>query len=450
MQKLMRTCSTLVLLLAVAFNLKAADIVSALKFIPEVSDIKKIETNGFIESYTFNFEQPIDHRKPELGTFKQRVVLQHNKQSAPIVVVLEGYMIWGYTKSEPCEIVDGNQIIIEHRFFAESIPADGNIPWEHLTIYNAAHDQHRIIEALKNKVYKKNKWLTTGISKGGQTTIFHRFFFPKDVDVSVPYVAPLNLDFVDPRLQKNLNRLGSGKASVSKFLGGNTDDAPRYIIKDFQTHCFKNIDALYALFQKDVNERGYKYESVGGAKRALELMILEYPFAFWQGGEEVQSIPQGDIDGIEEFYAHLTKVSPPSFFDDTEIAIFRPFFYQALTEIGFYDYKVRPFKKYLPNDKKNITFEFCLDEAASKAAEKIEYNRNKMRYIAKWLQEDAKKMIFIYGGNDAWSGTQVNLKKNPFCYKFVCEGEAHGASIKDFEQIKRSYIETKLKDWMSN
>ena len=445
-----KICITLILLVAFMLNLSASDVLKALNFIPEISNIKKIETKDFLETYTFTFEQPINHRDPSLGTFKQRVVLQHNRQSAPIVAVLEGYKIWGYNMSEPCQIVNGNQIIIEHRFFAESIPDDGVIPWEHLTIYNAAHDQHRIIQALKEKVYKNNKWITTGISKGGQTTIFHRFFFPKDVDVSIPYVAPLNLDFVDPRLHRNLKRLGNGKGNAMKALEGNSDDAPRYKIEDFQLHCFENFSDIYAMFEKEVLQKNLQYKSVGGAKRALELMILEYPFAFWQGGESVSAIPQKQTDPIEEFYAHLVKVSPPSFFEDSEIEEFRPFFYQALTEIGFYDYKVRPFKKFLPNDKKNITFEFCLDQAAAEAASKIEYNRDKMRYVAKWLQEDAKKMIFIYGGNDAWSGTQVNLKGNPFCYKFICEGKSHNVTIADFEAITRTYIRTKLLDWMNN
>ena len=32
--------------------------------------------------------------------------------------------------------------------------------------------------------------LATGISKGGQATMFYRSYFPDDVDISVPYVAP--------------------------------------------------------------------------------------------------------------------------------------------------------------------------------------------------------------------------------------------------------------------
>ena len=100
-----------------------------------------------------------------------------------------------------------------HRFFDQSVP-EGGIPWENLTIKQAADDQHEIIQAIRQKIYPASKWISTGISKGGQTTIFHRYFYPADVDISVPYVAPLNLEYVDPRLDKFLNRLGTAKSGV--------------------------------------------------------------------------------------------------------------------------------------------------------------------------------------------------------------------------------------------
>ena len=79
-------------------------------------------------------------------------------------------------------------------------------PWQYLTIKQAAADHHAIIQTLKAKLYPRSKWVTTGISKGGQTTIFHRYFYPEDADVSVPYVAPLNLKEVDPRIERFLNK----------------------------------------------------------------------------------------------------------------------------------------------------------------------------------------------------------------------------------------------------
>ena len=57
-----------------------------------------------------------------------------------------------------------------------------------LNIWQAATDHHRIVEALK-PLYA-GKWISTGASKGGMTSIYHRRFYPGDVDGTVAYVAP--------------------------------------------------------------------------------------------------------------------------------------------------------------------------------------------------------------------------------------------------------------------
>ena len=131
-----------------------------------------------------------------------------NKPKAPVIVELQGYNIWSPKAGELAQLLNGNQLTIEHRFFDRSVP-QGGIPWEYLTIKQAATDQHEIIQAIRKNIYPEVKWVSTGISKGGQTTIFHRYFYPEDVDVSVPYVAPLNLKYVDPRLAKFLEKSAS-------------------------------------------------------------------------------------------------------------------------------------------------------------------------------------------------------------------------------------------------
>ena len=143
----------------------------------------------------------MDHTRPESGSFKQKVLLGHRAAEAPVIAELEGYAIGAVRENELAGLLKGNQLTIEHRFFDSSVPEDG-IPWEYLTIKQAAADHHAVIQAIKQHLYPSSKWVSTGISKGGQTTVFHRYFYPDDVDVSVPYVAPLNLEYVDPRLDK--------------------------------------------------------------------------------------------------------------------------------------------------------------------------------------------------------------------------------------------------------
>src|SRR5687768_3188655 len=80
--------------------------------------------------------------------------------------------------SEPTRLIDGNQISVEQRYFTPSRPSPTN--WERqLTIWQAATDHHRIVRALK-AIYAQ-QWVSTGASKGGMTSVYHRRFYPDDV-----------------------------------------------------------------------------------------------------------------------------------------------------------------------------------------------------------------------------------------------------------------------------
>jgi hypothetical protein len=185
-----------------------SSLLEKLQQMKEISNIKKMEVSPYTEYYEFWYEQPVDHENPEKGNFKQRVLLGHRSENAPVVAVLEGYGIYSPYACELSQLFKTNQLIIEHRFFNDSKPK-GEIPWQYLTLKQAATDHHRIIQSLKQILYPTSKWISTGISKGGQTTIYHRYFYPEDVDISVPYVAPLNVEAIDPRLEKFLSELGS-------------------------------------------------------------------------------------------------------------------------------------------------------------------------------------------------------------------------------------------------
>jgi hypothetical protein len=52
-------------------------------------------------------------------------------------------------RSEPTQIVNGNQLSMEYRYFTPSRPQPANWSKE-LTIWQAAADEHRAVEALKS------------------------------------------------------------------------------------------------------------------------------------------------------------------------------------------------------------------------------------------------------------------------------------------------------------
>ena len=435
---------TTFLSLFIVFSVFATDgILEKLKQIPEISGIQEKKVNAFKVYYEFWFEQPIDHADLSKGTFKQKVFLGHKSLSAPVVAELEGYQIRLRNESELSALFETNQVGVEHRFFDRSVP-EGGIPWEYLTIQQAATDHHKIIQAIKKYIYPMSKWITTGISKGGQTVIFHRYFYPEDVDITVPYVAPLNLSYIDSRLEKFLERLGNPKGkNFGGLLTGNDVNASRWTIRDFQILCFEHQEKLSVMLEEFSQRRKYSYELVGGVKRALQLIILEYPFAFWQWGYNVANIPEKESSELKEIFDHLIKVSSPDFFSDQGIMKLQPFFYAALTETGMYDYNIKPFKKYL-NDEENIDFSFAMPKGVEKKA----FNEEQMKKINKWLQTDAEKILFVYGGSDPWYATGVDLKKNFKCRKYVRGDMHHGCRIKDFDPVSREDLIDTLVEWL--
>lgn len=147
-------------------------------------------------------------------------------------MVTNGYANSRNRISEPAALLGANQINIEHRFFGESMP--DSLDYTYLNLEQVAGDLHHINEIFRT-IYN-GKWLSTGISKGGQTTIFYRYFYPKDVGVSMPYVAPSTQGVEDQRIYTFLDTVGT--------------DACRNAIKDVQIRLLENREQMVAALER--------------------------------------------------------------------------------------------------------------------------------------------------------------------------------------------------------
>ncbi len=133
--------------------------------------------------YDLLIKQPIDHQHPEKGFFYQRVQLTHKGFNKPTVMETEGYWLWnGGTGNEIESILNANNLDVEYRYYGKSLP--DSIDWQYLTLEQATADLHHINELFK--IIYTNKFISTGISKGGETTIYYKYFYPDDVALSVP------------------------------------------------------------------------------------------------------------------------------------------------------------------------------------------------------------------------------------------------------------------------
>src|SRR5690554_462101 len=391
-----------------------------------VSIEKRAVVSHFDENYELWFEQPIDHNDLTKGTFKQRVFLGFENPVQPVIVELNGYGIGSEKAGELANHYNANQISIEHRYFNNSRPEE--IDWNTLTLENAAIDQATIINAIRNALYPNSKFISTGISKGCQTIMVHRLYFPGNVDACVCYVGPLNFAREDDRIFEFLKNVGTAEE--------------REKIRSFQELSFENKAALLEILKNKATEKGMSWEF--GIEKALEYSILEYPFAYWQWGTKPDAIPLASASA-EEIYKHLLDVVGYGFFEESLVENLQPYFWAALTEQGIYGYETMPFKKYLNTDK-IYTFDWAFPEGITKP-----FDSKSMQRIKSFLDSEAEKMLFIYGEYDAWSATAVELVDNADkrqLYKFTKPKGDHRTRIKSFNPDKQQEIYSIIDGWL--
>lgn len=394
-------------------------------------DIESIDTLEADTLFSHAFEialvQPVDHNNPEGQKFTQRIYLSYAGADRPVVLVTEGYGAPRNYTTELARYLDCNQIIVEHRYFGESVPE--NTEWQYLTTWQAASDHHRIIELFSDLF--RGDWITTGISKGGQTVMFHSYYYPEDADISVPYVAPLNFGPEDPRIYTFLDTVGS--------------DYCRERVFGAQTEILKNRDIYFPMMLEMAENRGLTFERIGGAEKAFEMAVLEYDFSFWQWGlvacDEI--LASGDP---REIFNQFFRITDIEYFADSGIKQYEPFFYQALTEIGYYGYQFEKFGELLQyaKDSELPDFTFSAPEGTE-----LEYDYDLAMNVDSYIR-DAGNFIFIYGMQDTWSATAANLSGSSNSVRIFRRGGNHRSRINNLDDADRSLVLSLLNEWLNN
>jgi len=419
-------------LLALPQSKPASSIKAGLEKLPGVKSVEVLPCDTFFkEKYLLRVEQPVNHHKKNGATFVQRVYVGFAGKEKPTVFVTEGYNA-GYAGNpryinELCPLLFANEVVVEHRYFGESVPEPND--WKFLTIEQAAADHHRINELMKTVFH--GKFISTGISKGGQTTMYYKYFYPDDVAVAVPYVAPLNFSDDDSRVNPFIQNIGS-------------EDC-RNKIWDFQIEILKKKDALLPAFSRLANEQNYHFDYVGGIEAAFEYSVLEYPFAFWQWGFIPCSEIPDEAAADSTFLKHFLSVSPMDYFADECIRQYWPFFYQALTEIGYYGYDTTGMGQYF-DAIHGLTFSFCAPEGTHP-----KFDGKMMKKVDKFLKNKGNNMIYLYGEYDPWSSTAFVPKDGKTnALKVVKAGGSHTTRILNLPEEQRTQVLDSLGKWLGS
>lgn len=416
-----------VLLSASASSFAQTVLEQKINAISAIKEIRPLETSEFSEKYVTYFTQPLDHRHPEKGSFRQRVIVSHVGFDRPTVIVTEGYgaayALRSQYREELSKLLNANMIFVEYRYFLESTPEPKD--WQYLTAENSADDLHAITTAFKN-IYP-GKWIATGISKGGQTTLLYRTFYPDDVDISVPYVAPLCYGVEDGRHEPFLHKVSTSEN--------------RKKIEDFQLEALKRKATLLPRFEKYCTEKNYSFRAP--IEEIYDYSVLEYSFALWQWGTPISSIPATTASD-DEIFSHLLAISEPGYF--TADSPNASFFVQAARELGYYGYDVQPFKQYLSiQSSEGYLHRLMLPEELKD----MPFDKTLSKKITKFLKKQDPKMIFIYGQNDPWTAAGVTwLKNKKNIHVFIQPNGSHLARISTLPEAEKAKVMELINEWL--
>jgi len=393
--------------------------------LPDVRFTKIDAPKGYEAAYELRIKQPIDHKDPSKGHFYQKVYLSHKCFDCTSVIITEGYSRGRNRMYELSTMLDANQLDVEHRYFGQSIPED--VGYEYLTLEQATADLHHVNQLFR-QIYA-GKWVSTGISKGGQTTIFYRYFYPDDVDVSVPYVAPLNLSLEDERIYKFLDKVG--------------DKACRKKIYQTQIRLLENREAILPKLEWFAKGAQLKFTYMT-LEQAFEYAVLEYPFSFWQWGTDCASLPNDDVS-IDALTQHFIDVVGVAFYSDRDVDVYASHYYQAGTQMGYYGFDTEDFKGLL----KALPMEPHPSAIFMPSKSTNQFDDTLINEVSDWLKVNGNEFIYIYGANDTWTATGVPPSKKTNSLWFIMDGKHHGnARIHNLDESDKAKLTQALETWL--
>ncbi|MFD3942224.1 aminopeptidase [Streptomyces sp. NPDC058579] len=411
---------------AVADSAVGTDIKDRILAIPGMSLIEEKPYAGY-RFFVLEYTQPVDHRRPWKGTFKQRLSLLHKDTDRPTVFHTSGYgLSTTPSRREPTRIIDGNQVSMEYRFFTPSRPQPAD--WTKLDIYQAASDQHRIFTALK-KIYGK-KWLSTGASKGGMTATYYERFYPRDMDGVVAYVAPNDVN----------NKEDSAYDRFFETVG--TKEC-RDRLNAMQREALIRREPLQKKYKEWAETEGATFNTVGSLDKAYEAVVLDFVWGFWQyyGQDVCADVPDAATATDDIVYQTIDAYSGWSFYSDQGLDPYTPYYYQAATELGSPSIKL-PHLKGLTRYGYQPARNFVPREIPTT------FKPAAMRDVDSWVRHNANQMLFVYGGNDPWGAEPFRIGKGARdSYVFTAPGANHGAQVAGLVEAERTKATARILAW---
>ena len=381
-----------------------SDQILAIDGVVSVEELEIVEGAEAARLFRVGFEQQVDHSNPDAGTFTQWLSLIHRDADAPMVVDTRGYgTSYSGHDNELSWLFNGNRMNIEHRFFVDSVPEPAD--YTLMTVTQAAADHHAIVTAFQD-LYT-GPWVATGASKGGETALFYRYFYPDDVVATVAYVAPVLEALGDPAFTDFFDRVGTPEC--------------RATLTTMQRTLLSYKDTLVPALEAAAAEAGETF-TLMPASQAFEISVAELSWTFWQYQSDCASLPVDptDVDAVWAWF--LASAGPPFGYADATLSYFSPFFYQCANELGYPGLAYSEIADLLTVDPDDLTPLVPTDTLPT-------YNNEVVLAAAEHLMTEGETLMLIYGALDPWTERALTLSGASDSVQYLDADGNHGAGI---------------------
>ncbi len=365
------------------------------------------------------FPQPLDHFDENSREFYQKIEVIHRGIDRPVVMITEGYSIYSPNLTASlAERLGANEIRIEHRFFGRSVPDTLN--WSKLNVKQACEDYHRIREYYGD-IYQGD-WISAGWSKGGQTSLIYKMTYPDDLSGVVAFDAPLNFSTAEQKVDAFFDTVATKKCRKN-------------LIK-FQREVLEQKETVLPIFEAFAKKKNFIFPE--GYEKALEYMVLEYPFSFWQYHHlSCDEIPlKSDPNTLFE---HLTKVV--SAWSYSQGSYESPSMFQFYSELGYYEY-VRK------NVEDLLKFKSHPNAAFAPKNAKLKYSNQYAKDLNEYLENDGDNIVYIYGNRDPWSAPAITPNPDRNSKRFDLLLGNHYTFINEFPKGTQKQIMEFINSWI--
>ncbi len=381
--------------------------------------------------FQLTFRQLVDHHDAGGRTFTQRLGILHVGSRRPTTIDTTGYSLFPFPYvTEPTRLLHANQVSVEERYFASSIPRHAD--WSKMTIWQAAADHHRLIQALKS-IYH-GRWIATGASKGGMASTYHRRFFPADVAGTVAYVAPNDVRNFRDSYVHFINHAGD-KPTCNRKL------------RVVQKQALKRRDTLVPMVRRENRRHGNTVDAtVGSWDRSFEATVEDTPFQFWQYYDASFCVEIPGADATDrQIYRFFKTFYGWTFNTDEGSANVSTYFYQAALQLGW------------PEEAKgawwldgllHYRLAYSAPALTPRSIRPDHFQVHAMGDIDRWVRHRAQRMLFVYGENDPWSAEAFHVGRGAVdSHVYYAPKGNHGSTIASLRPRQRDRARAMVRRW---